>query len=48
MKRAHRRMHVLLWLLLAPLTLAGLALALKSRPAALVTEIPAPVAEEAP
>lgn len=35
MTRHHRRWHLLLWLLLGPLVLAGLTLALAYRPEAL-------------
>ncbi len=31
MKRAHRRSHVIIWLIVLPLTLAGLALAFLAR-----------------
>lgn len=33
MKRAHRRIHLLIWLIAGPLAAAGLGLALKYAPA---------------
>lgn len=41
MKRAHRRLHVLVWLLVAPAAAAGLALALRNLPADARADIPA-------
>ncbi|MFN0022956.1 MAG: hypothetical protein ACKVS5_03570 [Parvularculaceae bacterium] len=40
MKRAHRRAHVIFWLLIAPATAAGLALALARAPADAIGDIP--------
>ncbi|MEX0643665.1 MAG: hypothetical protein WD076_00015 [Parvularculaceae bacterium] len=48
MKRPHRRAHLLIWLVLAPVVLAGVALALKARPPEPVADIPPSLAEEAP
>ena len=46
MKRSHRKAHLLVWLLLAPIALIGLAIGIASR-----NEIPAqdpPVVEDLP
>ena len=40
MKRPHRRMHLFLWLILAPLTLIAGVFAWMQRPATPFTEIP--------
>ena len=48
MRRAHRSLHLLMWLLLAPAGIAGLALALSMRPAAPLADIPDAIATEAP
>lgn len=47
MKHAHRRVHLMIWLVLAPIVLAGVALALKSRPPEPAADITAPLAAEA-
>ena len=39
MRRPHRRLHLLLWMILAPMIAAGLALALLSAPADPVTDL---------
>ncbi len=41
MKRAHRRAHLLLWLLIGPVTAAGVALAVLRAPADAAGDIPA-------
>ena len=41
MKRAHRRLHLLIWMLVAPAAAAGLALALGNLPADARAGIPA-------
>lgn len=41
MKRAHRRVHLLIWLLVAPAAAAGLAFALRNLPAEPQADIPA-------
>jgi hypothetical protein len=40
-KRVHRRLHLLLWSLVAPAAAAGLALALRHLPADARADIPA-------
>jgi hypothetical protein len=40
-KRPHRRLHLVIWLLIAPAVAAGLALALRHLPAETRTDIPA-------
>lgn len=48
MKRAHRRSHLLIWLILGPVILALLALAVMVRPDAPVNDaLPASLIEEA-
>lgn len=41
MKRLHRRLHLLIWLIAGPLTAAGLALALMNFPADPRADLPA-------
>ena len=41
MKRSHRRAHRAIWIVLAPLVLAGLYLAIDARPPIPVQELPA-------
>ncbi len=41
MRRPQRRLHLMLWLLVAPAAAAGLLLALRHAPVAPVGEIPA-------
>lgn len=48
MRRAHRRVHLLIWTLLAPIVAAGFLLALNTRPGRPIADIPAAFAEEAP
>lgn len=40
MKRAHRRMHLILWLAILPAAAAGLALALLRAPPGATSELP--------
>lgn len=48
MKRAHRKLHLTIWLLLAPLILAVLALAVLERPSEPVNEaLPPQLIDEA-
>ncbi len=46
MKRAHRRAHVWMWLLIAPIVAAGAALALVAKPAPPVTAPDARLVDE--
>lgn len=48
MRRAHRRAHLLVWLLLAPAVAFGLFAAIARRPVASASDLPASIAEEAP
>ena len=48
MRRAHRRLHVLLWLAVAPAAIIGLYIALNARPAEPTSDLPETIAEEAP
>lgn len=48
MRRAHRRAHVLLWLLVAPATMAGLILALLHREPTPFAAAPDAIVGEAP
>ena len=45
MKRPHRRIHLLAWLLIAPLTAAAAAYFLTMKPSAPVTDIPPEIVE---
>jgi hypothetical protein len=48
MRRAHRRIHVLVWLILAPAVALGVYAAVTQRPREPVTELPDAIAEDAP
>jgi hypothetical protein len=48
MRRAHRNIHVVAWLLLAPIVAAGFLLALNARPDRPYEDIPSDISEEAP
>lgn len=48
MRRAHRQMHFLIWLALAPAVAFGVFLALSHRPGDPLTELPDAIADEAP
>lgn len=48
MRRAHRSLHLALWLLLAPAVAFGAYLALSQRPAEPRTDLPDAIAEDAP
>lgn len=48
MRRAHRSLHFLLWILLAPAVAAGVFLAMSQRPTEPFSELPDAIAEEAP
>ena len=48
MRRAHRTLHVTLWILIAPAVVAALFVALTHRPADPVSEAPDAVVTEAP
>lgn len=48
MRRAHRTAHLLIWALVAPLAIAGLAIALLTRPPGPAGDLPASIAAEAP
>lgn len=48
MKRAHRRHHLIIWVVLGPLMIVLLALSVMARPEAPVNEtLPGPLIEEA-
>ena len=48
MRRAHRRSHLVFWVLVAAATLTALAIALEARPDHPLTELPGAIAEDSP
>lgn len=48
MRRAHRRVHVLVWLILAPAVAFGVYAAIAQRPGEPLTDLPDAIAEDAP
>jgi hypothetical protein len=48
MRRFHRRLHLWLWMLLAPLCLVGVAAALATRPVTPDNDLPPAIAAERP